>query len=240
MSGVVGVDWARGCWVVATIDDTGAVEIGTEPTILNVWDQHESANPILVDIPIGLPETAPRACDTAAREFLGARRSSVFPAPCRAAVGARNYEDAREANGGTLGSQSWGLVPRIREVDVFLETHPTAEAAFYESHPEVCYAQFARRSDVSLGSKRDEQGIEARLQLLTDIDEDVGKQLRTFVDNHRGGASEWHHRIQSGRIDDVLDAAVLALTARVADGSFAVFPAEKDANEPCTIVYPPA
>lgn len=231
----VGVDWASGCWVVV-VHEGDDVTITTEPAILNVWHEHgATADAVLVDIPIGLPETAPRACDRAAASLLGERHGSVFDVPCRTAVDADGYEAARAANGGRLGSQSWGLVPRIREVDCFLDAFET-EGRVYESHPEVCYAAFASRTDAAdPGSKREREGEDARLAILDAVDERFGAAVRAFVEGRRAD-SQWHHRIQSGRLDDVLDAAVLALTAR--EGSFGVLPADRDADDRQVIVYP--
>jgi predicted RNase H-like nuclease len=231
----LGVDWARGCWVVVAIQGD-EVTITTEPAILNVWCEHgRGAEAVLVDVPIGLPETPGRECDAAAAARLGDRHGSVFAVPCRAAVEADGYEVARRANGGSLGSQSWGFLPQIREVDRFLDAHPGAEERIYESHPEVCYAAFADRDDAALGSKRDPDGIDDRLAVLDAVDERVATQVRDVVDERRDG-SKWHYRIQSGRLDDVLDAAVLALTAK--RGSFDVLPDDRDADDRQVIVYP--
>lgn len=239
MAKFVGVDWASGCWVVVVADGND-VEFTTEPSILNVWYRYKKADSILVDIPIGLPETSPRICDERAKEFLCNRRSSVFSVPCRDAVETRDYDCAREKNCGSLGSQSWGLIPRIREVDTFLSVHSEAEDSIYESHPEVCYAQFAKREGVeSIGSKQKGDGIDARLDILETIDDTFGGEVREFTNERREGAA-WHQRIQSGRVNDVVDAAVLALTAKEADGKFAVFPKERAATDPRVIVYPPA
>jgi predicted RNase H-like nuclease len=237
MDQFVGVDWASGCWVVVATDGNN-VEITTEPSILNVWDRHKKADSILVDIPIGLPETSPRACDERAKEFLAHRRSSVFSVPCRDAVEIRDYDRARKKNGGSLGSQSWGLIPRIREVDTFFSIHSEAEDSIYESHPEVCYAQFAEQEGIeSIGSKQNPDGIDDRIEILEMVNEEFGGEVRAFINERQDGVA-WHQRIQSGRIDDVLDAAVLALTATEADGTFAVFPEERDANDRRVIVYP--
>jgi predicted RNase H-like nuclease len=237
MSRFVGVDWASGCWVVVATDGYN-VEITTEPSILNVWCRHRQADSILVDIPIGLPETSPRACDERAKEFLANRRSSVFAVPCRDAVETRDYDRAREKNGGKLGSQSWGLIPRIREVDTFLSIHSEAEDSIYESHPEVCYAQFAEQEGIeSIDSKQNPDGIDDRVEILEIVNEEIGGEVREFISKRRNEAA-WHQQIQSGRTDDVLDAAVLALTATEADGDFAVFPKERDANDRPAIVYP--
>lgn len=241
MSRFVGVDWASGCWVIVAVDDDENVEITTEPAFLNVWHEHSAADKILVDIRIGLLEEPSRPCDEKAREFLEDRRSSVFSVPCREAVEARTYDEGKEANDGSLGSQSWGLVPRIREVDVFLKETGGAEDFIFESHPEVCYAQFAKQENVgALGSKQDGDGISARLDLLEEVDSEFGAQVRKFVDERRNGNSEWHYRIQSGRVDDVLDAAVLALTAMRGKEGFEVFPENSGENDTPVIVYPPA
>ena len=95
-----------------------------------------------MDIPIGLPEEGERACDRAASNLLGNRSSSVFSIPCRDAVKAEDYHKARKECGGSLGSQSWWLFPRINEVDVFLQTVDEAKEKIYESHPEVCFAVY--------------------------------------------------------------------------------------------------
>jgi predicted RNase H-like nuclease len=104
----------------------------------------------------------------------------------------------------------------------------------------VCYAQFAEQEGVeSIGSKPNPGGIDDRVKILEMVNEGFGGEVREFIEERRDGAA-WHRRIQSGRIDDVLDAAVLALTAKEADGIFSVFPEEQDADDRCVIVYPPA
>jgi predicted RNase H-like nuclease len=74
-----------------------------------------------IDIPIGLLE-GPRACDKAARKLLGQPRgSSVFPAPCRPALGPQTYAEAssinREKTMRGLSQQAWGVAPKIKQVD---------------------------------------------------------------------------------------------------------------------------
>lgn len=183
---------------------------------------------------------SPRPCDERAREFLGNTRSSVFSVPCRDAVETRDYDCAREKNGGNLGSQRWGLIPRIREVDTFLSIYAEARDRIYESHPEVCYAQLAEQEGIeSIGSKQNPDGIDDRVDVLETVNVGFGEEIREFV-NERQVEPMWHQRIQSGRVDDVLDAAVLALTAKEANGAFAVFPEQRDATDRSVIVYPPA
>jgi predicted RNase H-like nuclease len=89
---------------------------------------------VAVDIPIGLPDVPGqrRACDTEARRALGARRSSVFPAPSRAALRAHRW--SRELG---LSKQSWSLVPKIVEADdVWCDR-------LHECHPELAFSHLA-------------------------------------------------------------------------------------------------
>lgn len=69
-----------------------------------------------IDIPIGLPEVGPRRCDLEARRMIGARRSSVFPAPMRGLLGAATYDEAVSRavalSGKGLSRQAFGSCPR--------------------------------------------------------------------------------------------------------------------------------
>ena len=209
MASYLGVDWARGCWVVAKTGDDHLVT--TEPSILNVWHEHgrdDDVQSMLVDIPIGLPDEGVRACDQEARDRLGANGNSAFQIPRREVVEMDAYPEARKANSDSLGSQSWWLFPRIREVDVFLQRHDEALSKTYESHPELCFRALADRE---LESNDTEDGLEERQELLesgTPLCEHVQELLDERED------AEWHHRISKVRRDDVLDAAVLADTAK--------------------------
>ena len=98
---VVGVDGCPAGWVCFHVDmqtrSTSVVVISKISELISA-----SPRPILVgiDIPIGLPQKGPRACDMAARRLLGKpRSSSVFPAPVRATLVARNYEEACDLTG---------------------------------------------------------------------------------------------------------------------------------------------
>lgn len=88
-------------WVTVCYDNEGYIETRLYADIEEFWDNHgESAEAILIDIPIGLREdsNAKRPCDDVAREKLSPNRhSSVFPVPVRDAVYADNYEAATAA-----------------------------------------------------------------------------------------------------------------------------------------------
>ncbi len=106
-------------------------EPGVFPEFSALWDflksNYEAYEPlILIDIPIGLKSggSGERLSDLGARKILKARKSSIFPVPCREAVYAETYGQACEINekltGKRISKQAWNILPRIRDVDGFL------------------------------------------------------------------------------------------------------------------------
>lgn len=74
MTSYVGVDWAsRGGLTVATDGDEWSAKM--YPSIHSVRFAYEDAESILVDVPIGLPESKRRGCDGRTKEFLGSERA---------------------------------------------------------------------------------------------------------------------------------------------------------------------
>lgn len=151
MAKYVGLDWAGKGWFSVVLrddpDDEDEYETEVFPTILSVWHKHSDAERIFVDIPIGLPEGGRRRCDEIAADKLGPdRRSSVFWTPCRDAVYATTLEDAKEINRKntdySISNQTWAIMPRIREVDEFLQEVEEARDPVREVHPEVCFWAF--------------------------------------------------------------------------------------------------
>ena len=100
---------------------------------------------IAIDIPIGLPIDDSRRAEAAARAIVGPRRSSVFPAPLRAAIDAGSREEACrlqvevDRRRRRIGVQTWAIVPKIREVDAFVRANPACLERFVEVHPEVSF-----------------------------------------------------------------------------------------------------
>lgn len=127
-------------------------------------------------------------------------------------VEAESYNRARELNKDSLGSQSWWLFPRIGEVDVFLQEFEEAKEKTYESHPEIYFAGFGSNQ---FSGKKTLDGREERLEVLKK-DADLHEKVTKIVRGREEGA-EWHDRISKELLDDVIDAAVLALTAMELD-----------------------
>jgi predicted RNase H-like nuclease len=193
---VAGVDGCRAGWVVALAPRArrGRVTLRLVARIEDVLAL--SAVATAIDIPIGLPDSGARACDVDARRLLGPRRSSVFPAPVRACVGAPTYAAAlaahRSADGRGLSKQAFHLLPKIAEVDMALSPH--LQRVVGEAHPELA---FARLAGAPLAPKRTSEGIAARRALLR---AELGIESPVAP--------------RGSRVDDVLDAVVLTLTAR--------------------------
>ena len=121
---VVGIDGCRGGWVGFKVDVASMstlVELIDLPSILRN-KPHDLAI-LAIDIPIG-PLDGSRACDKAARRLLGQPRgTSVFAAPCRASLSAKNHATASATNlritGRGLSQQAWRIAPKISQVDQF-------------------------------------------------------------------------------------------------------------------------
>ncbi|HYL16674.1 MAG TPA: DUF429 domain-containing protein [Terriglobales bacterium] len=152
------------------------------------------------DIPIGLLNGS-RACDKAARRLLGQRRDcSVFAAPCRATLSAKNYREANATNlqetGRGLSQQAWGIIPKIKQVDDAI-TSDCQQWAF-EVHPEICFWALNERCPMSYNKKTKEGGAE-RIALVHRVFPEIERHLASRPP--RVGA------------DDLLDASVPAWTA---------------------------
>ena len=182
---VAGVDGCRTGWVVASLDGCRVVE--------RLDDSAGDFDVIGVDMPIGLPVTGPRRCDVDARKFLTPRGSTVFPAPPRAIVHHTDYSAANASSRATFGRglsrQSFGLFPKIREVDALARRRPDD---FVEIHPECA---FSRMAGHVLESKHTPQGQSARAAL---------------VEAHFGPIDR---RLRGAAADDVLDAYAVLWSA---------------------------
>lgn len=185
------------------------VSVSCHATLAGLVAAHRRARLILVDIPIGLPwaELPVRPCDAAARRLLGRpRASSVFPAPCRAAVYAAGPRQARQVNRRVLrrdlSAQSLGILGKIREADALLPPRRRASPPIREVHPEVCF--WALNGRPMLHKKSLPEGQEERLTVL--------RRYRSDADEVVAEALAAHPR---GRVrpDDVIDALAAAVTA---------------------------
>jgi predicted RNase H-like nuclease len=167
---------------------------------------------IAVDIPIGLPGVAGaggRACDGAARAFLGKRSMAVFAVPARAAL---EHSDYRQACAAALAHsdpprqisrQMFNILPKVREVDALMT--PEMQSRVHECHPEAAFAAMNGGQPLAEPKKRkgraNQAGLDLRRALL--IAEGFGERFLRDTRFPRARATE----------DDFLDACACAWTA---------------------------
>ena len=161
-----GVDGCRAGWICVT-RELGSQEMASAcfESARALFSQRPAPDAIAIDIPIGLTDSGPRACDQEARRFLGRpRASSVFPAPIRAVLAARSWEKAcairNRVEGKRMSKQAWGIVGKVAEVDEELRTRPRLRRRVREVHPEVSFQAWngaAMEFNKRLGRGREER-----------------------------------------------------------------------------------
>jgi predicted RNase H-like nuclease len=211
--GVLGVDGCRSGWVGVVLTPGRPVAGVLGATIATVVEAAGAAAGTLqavgIDMPIRLPEAGYRQAELAARLHLGRKASSIFPTPPRPVLDAPSYADAcavaRTLEGRAISRQAWALRAKILEVGAWL---PAAPCPVHEVHPEVSFSLLTGAP--ILAGKRSAAGLEARRQALAE----AGIVAPTELAETRGVA-----------VDDVLDAAVVAWSARrIAAGRARSFP----------------
>ncbi len=206
----VGADGCRAGWFTVLLDETDNWEVNLFSDISSLWNRYSNVTVILIDIPIGLSESGEgRKCDKEARPLLGARRgSSLFKIPSRSAVYADTYEEAKHLNrqvtGKKLSIQTWNIIPKIREVDMFLSANLDARSLIKESHPEICF--WALTGHPMKYSKKKLEGFSERIQILQSALYSTNSIVKQALSNYP------RNKVTK---DDILDALSLAVTAKL-------------------------
>jgi len=126
-----------------------------------------------IDMPVGIPDTGGRECETLARRILSPKRTaSVFPAPIRPILGLGDYREAcsvREAiEGKRMSKQSFFIMEKIEEVDSVIQARRPFAANLYEVHPEVSFTALGGGEPMQ-HSKRRQAGFDERFEYLCDV-----------------------------------------------------------------------
>jgi predicted RNase H-like nuclease/catechol 2,3-dioxygenase-like lactoylglutathione lyase family enzyme len=224
----VGIDGCPAGWVA--VSHEGAF---VDADLANLLNRLAPAV-VAIDMPIGLAEAGPRACEGAARRLLGwARSSSVFPVPVRAALTGRTHDEASDLNaaacGKRLSAQTFNILGKIREVDDLLHRSDYWAARVYESHPEVCFT--AMNAGHSLAEpKRSATGHARRRELIAaHFGQDAFANARTLVAK------------KDAADDDIADAFACLFTAeRIATDQHVTLPDAPEIDTeglPMRIIY---
>ncbi len=92
---IAGADGCRSGWVVVRRVANGPVTAEIFPDGDSLFRALLPDHLLLIDVPIGLPETSPRKADIEARRYLGwQRKTSIFSAPIRPALHANSWATA--------------------------------------------------------------------------------------------------------------------------------------------------
>ncbi|MEQ8480804.1 MAG: DUF429 domain-containing protein [Hoeflea sp.] len=220
-----GVDGCRAGWISWSRNRPGSVPLLRIHSRFSdlIADLGEGAV-IAVDMPIGLPDRiagAGRGPEQAIRPFLGARQSSVFSIPSRAAVEAKSYGEACARALETsdppkkVSRQAFNLFSRILEIDAELQGDEDLKSRVLECHPEFSFCRLNNGEPMSMPKKIkgvvNPEGINERIAVLVRHGLDRG----LFETGAPPGAS----------MDDVVDAAVnLLMAERHAAGLTTSFP----------------
>ncbi|MEM6673484.1 MAG: DUF429 domain-containing protein [Planctomycetota bacterium] len=211
----VGVDGTQGRWVAIAIDARGEyASAGLFDSLDEMVAAHSGAECLAIDVPIGLLDAGVRAADAEAKRRLGRRGSTVFLTPTRAVIEAPSYDEAariaRASTGKGIARQSYALRTNILAADAL-----RSDARIHEVHPELAFAALAGR--VLQSKKRSWRGACERRELL--------ERAGLCVPSDIGVAGDVP-------VDDVLDAAVCAWSARrIAEGAAEHVPDEPELDE---------
>lgn len=136
----VGITAVEAGWQAAVLSANGCQFV----TAARLWElcrAYEDADAVLVDLPVGLPESPE---DEALRPEYGLRKGfgiSAAAAPCRQAVYADTDQSAREENirvlGRTLSPQQLAVRPKLRELDELLAERTEWKNVLRQSHPQL-------------------------------------------------------------------------------------------------------
>ena len=219
----VGVDGCPSGWFSVGFDSFGGYELKVFPAFSELLGYYSEARLVLVDIPIGLPEgPGGRECDQEARKKLRPHRSSsVFSAPTRqtvwlAAESPGDYECAKKVEqcatktewcpeGRKISRQAFAIAPKIAQVDRLLRCRDSkATPEVREVHPEVCFWALNGQKAMQF-NKKESEGEKLRIRIL-----------EQFEPRTRAMYVEACRRFVGGGVgkDDILDALVMAVTAR--------------------------
>lgn len=191
MKTLAGVDGCPGGWIAAVEYEDGATALAVHASFESLLRALPGDAIVVVDMPIGLPEAIRglgRAAETAVRPMLGARRSSLFAIPARAAVEAWDGPHGSEAARATaharasalararsepargVSRQGFMLFPKILEIDRLLRAEPALADRVLESHPEAAFAALnggtAMAHPKKRGGRPNEPGLDERRALL--------------------------------------------------------------------------
>lgn len=226
MGWIAGADGCKAGWIVAIapMDDISTPDVTIVTDLVSIFDRTEGLKALAVDMPIGLPdriEGAGRAPEVLVRPLLGARQSSVFSIPSRAAVWAQDYREACRLASETsmpprkVSKQGFNIFDKIRAVDLMLRTRRELVGLVHESHPEVVFQALNGGKPLAVPKKVKSRPHPEGLELRRDLLARAGIGPATSAQEPPRGAGA----------DDLIDALACLICARaIVTGKSRSFP----------------
>ena len=204
MKYVAGIDGSHAGWisVIRQIDKANYYKLVFSKDLSVLCN--DRINLALIDMPVGLDKkifTGGRIVDKLARKKLIKRKSSIFNAPSRLTLKAKNYQEANKINkkqGLGLSKQSWNLIPKIKELEILMQQDN--RPLIFESHPEISFQEMNNK-ELNY-SKKERLGIEERKKIL----ESNGFEIE-FLNKHL------REKNRNFKHDDFLDACAISWSA---------------------------
>ena len=216
-----GIDGCKNGWVAARLENN-QLSIEFYESISKFIRANPNADEYLIDMAIGFPSCkGQKRPDKNARKILGKRGVTVFSVPCRQVVELGDSKESviqnkdylkklnQEKLGVSLSQQTLAIIPKMAELDRFLQENPEYKNKICESHPEVCFAKFNKDRAIEIKKSRS-KGVSERIKVLEEHLE-------------LGALGDMKALTEKGncKADDVLDAVCLAVTARFkAEGKY--------------------
>ena len=214
----VGVDGCKGGWITAIISN-GELSLKKYSDFSKMVFDTAQFDGMLVDMVIGLPSNIEQyeiRPDGIARKIVKPRTSTVFAVPTRQAVYEFTKDKQKDANLSAIGKglleQTIAIIPKMREIDEFLLSNEEYMNVIRESRPEVCFARL--NGEVLMTNKSEKEGITDRVQVLSMYLQNLSEEyVRTSA------------KKLGCKLDDILDAVCLAVTANLdAQGRTEIIP----------------
>lgn len=165
---LAGVEPVTGGWLVVPGNLQG-INLAPQPaqlmpSLADVLDYRPSFTIVALHAPVGVLEKPGemRTCDAEARSRLGRRAGSVVPAPSRALLDARSYQEAREIDPG-LDIVRWRSFAKSAEA--IREVQSWRQRTVFEVNPELAFTTMNEGAPVPY-PRRSQLGREARKRLL--------------------------------------------------------------------------
>ena len=165
---LAGVEPVPGGWLVAPGNLQG-INLAPQPAsvlpnLADILDYRPSYTVVALHAPVGIRETPDqlRECDVEARQRLGRRAGSVVPAPSRALLDAKTYEEARAIDP-SLDIVRWRSMAKATEA--IREVQSWRQRTVYEVNPELALTTMNDGEPIPYG-RRTQLGRDARRALV--------------------------------------------------------------------------